>query len=123
MVTIVGRKGAWAVRKDGAQREFSRRAEAEAFAAAARAVGTAVSCGRLVLLQGAQRCECRGCSAWLGDSHYYSDDRCNGADNGGAGLVLCEEHAEALATLDDATYTARVRAGAIRAGGRGHFRE
>ena len=56
MVTVVGRKGMWSVTKGKAQREFSRRAEAEAFAAAARAVGTAVSCGRLVLLQEAQRC-------------------------------------------------------------------
>ena len=99
---------------------FDLKAEAEEFDRAAKTVGVVNGgFGGLFLTSDAHKCEHKGCGQWLG-SDYFSDDRCN--SNRGAGLVLCEKHADKLAALDDAAYTKLVDSGTLVAGGRGHFK-
>jgi hypothetical protein len=102
------------------ERCFNTKAEAEEFERAVQAVGVVDGgFGGLFLTSDVHKCEHKGCSAWLGNN-YFSDDRCN--SNRGAGLVLCEKHADKLAKLDDAAYTKLVEDGTLLAGGRGYFK-
>lgn len=72
--------------------------------------------GGLVLDVGAVKCEAKGCSVWMRNDSYFSDERCNRLS--GHGLCLCEKDATELATVDDETLQM-----ATVAGGRGSFNE